>query len=219
MRESATTLESEISAREMDALLGILRKSQFSGRHLEIGTAAGGTLKEMMLCYPAGKRPHFVVVDPMTYFPDQLGKVKRNLASAGIEPAEVEFRIGKSWPAFHTAEKSGETYSFMFIDGSHKLSHVTEDLAWTRLLETGGIVCLHDYEPKFPGVTMATDRFLSQNRNYEITAHVERLIAIKKKTPSAQKEISEWDLQRAKVLSVYQQLERGIRKRLGTGKA
>lgn len=214
MRQSATTLESEISPREMETLLGLLRKSQFSGRHLEIGTAAGGTLKEMMLCYPAGRRPRFVVIDPMTYFPGQLEKVKSNLSSAGVDASEVEFRIGKSWPAFHAAEKAGETYSFMFIDGSHKLAHVTEDLAWTRLLDTGGIVCLHDYEPKFPGVTMATDRFISQHPNYEIAAHVERLIALKKTAPSAKKEISAWDLQRAKLLSAYQQIQRGIGKRL-----
>ncbi len=198
----------------MAALLRLLRQSEFSGRHLEIGTAAGGTLKEMMRCYPAEKRPRFVVIDPMTYFPDQLEKVKRNLSSAGVDPDEVEFRIGKSWPAFHAAKKAGETYSFMFIDGSHKLAHVTEDLAWTSLLETGGIVCLHDYEPKFMGVVMATDRFLKQNPNYEKIAHEERLVALKKKSASIQNEVSVWDLQRARLLNFYLQLVSSTRKRL-----
>lgn len=215
MRTSATTLESEISPREMAVLLGLLRQSNFTGRHLEIGTAAGGTLKEMMLSYAAGKRPVFVVVDPMTYFPDQLEKVKRNLSSAGIDPAGVEFRIGKSWPAFHAAKNKNETYSFMFIDGSHKLAHVTEDLAWTQLLETGGIVCFHDYKPQFPGVTLAVNRFLARNPNYEKIAHEESLFAIRKKTPGSGREINAWDLVRAKLIGVCLQLERGVRKRLG----
>ncbi len=215
MRASATTLESEISPREMALLTGLLRGSGFTGKHLEIGTAAGGTLKEMMRCYPDGQCPQFVVIDPMTYFPDQLQKVKSNLASAGLDASTVDFRIGKSWPAFHAAEKAGERYSFMFIDGSHKLAHVTEDLAWTQLLDTGGVVCLHDYEPKFMGVMMATDRFLEQNPNYEKIGHEERLIAIRKKSASARREVSAWDLQRARLLNLYQQLERGIQKRLG----
>src|SRR4029079_19590041 len=106
-----------------------------TGPHLEIGTAAGGTLKELILSYPEGKRPPFVVVDPMSYFPDQMGIIRRNLSSAGINPDTIEFRVGKSWPMFQRAEQKGERFSFIFIDGSHKIHHVTEDLAWTRLLE------------------------------------------------------------------------------------
>lgn len=217
MRASATTLESEISPREMATLLELLRQSNFTGRHLEIGTAAGGTLKDMMLSYPAGKRPAFVVVDPMTYFPDQLAKVRANLTAAGIDPAEVEFRVGKSWPAFHAAAGRNETYSFMFIDGSHKLAHVTEDLAWTQLLETGGIVCFHDYKPQFPGVTMAVDRFLAKNMNYEKIAHEESLFAIRKKAQGG-RGINAWDLLRAKLISVYLQLEHSVKKRFAKNK-
>ena len=99
MRASATTLEPEISAGELARVVTLLRAGQLKGRHLEIGTAAGGTLKELMRAYPDGERPPFVVVDPMTYFPDQLAKVRRNLAAAGLDPDRVDFRVGKSWPA------------------------------------------------------------------------------------------------------------------------
>jgi predicted O-methyltransferase YrrM len=214
MRQSATTFISEISARELARLTSLLRAERLSGRHLEIGTAAGGTLKEMVLCYPAGRRPRFVVVDPMNYFPDQLSIVHRNLSSAGIAAGEVEFRISKSWPALRQAERANETYSFIFVDGSHKINHVTEDLAWTRLLEPGGLVCVHDYEPNFKGVMAAVDRFLARHANYQIVDREERLIVIRKTDVSPRREISNWDLLRARLINVYHQFETAGRKRV-----
>ena len=86
MRASATTLASEVPENELAALKAQLKRRRLKGSHLEIGTAAGGTLKELMRCYPNTARPRFVVVDPMRYFPDQLAIVRRNLASAGLDP-------------------------------------------------------------------------------------------------------------------------------------
>src|SRR6202521_5341210 len=141
MRASATTLEPEISNNELARLVALLRAERFRGAHLEIGTAAGGTLRELMRVYPDETRPRFVVVDPMTYFPDQLAKVRRNLKDAGLDPDRVDFRVTKSWPALHEARHAGEMFSFIFVDGAHKMRYVTEDIAWAELLEPGGIVC------------------------------------------------------------------------------
>ena len=214
MRESANTWGSEIDGAEMALLVSRLRDSGLTGAHLEIGTAAGGTLKEMMLCYPAGRRPRFVVVDPMTYFPNQLAIVQQNLASVGIDPAEVDLRVSKSWPAFQAAERSNEKYSFMFIDGAHKVHHVIEDLAWTRLLEPGGLVCLHNYEPRFPGVMAAVDRFLARHRNYEMIGHENRLVVIRKGGQGNAREISRWDRIWAQGVNVIHQMKAGISKRI-----
>jgi predicted O-methyltransferase YrrM len=167
MRASATTLEPEISGADLAAMVRALHAAPLRGSHLEIGTAAGGTLRELMLAYPAEHRPQFVVVDPMTYFPEQLSIVRRNLASAGIDPIGVEFRISKSWPALQKALQSGERYSFIFIDASHKAHRVMQDICWARLLEPGGLLCFHDYAPRFPGVVFAVGRLLSANENYE----------------------------------------------------
>lgn len=213
MRESATTLASEVSGNELSALLSVLRSSALTGPHLEIGTAAGGTLKELILSYPEGKRPRFVVVDPMSYFPDQMAIVRRNLSSAGIDPDTIEFRVGKSWPMFQSAERKGERFSFIFIDGSHKIHHVTEDLAWTRLLEVGGIVCFHDYADKFPGVMNAVDRFLRRYPEYKILTRAESLLVVQKKGASSKREISTWDKIRARGINVVHQLQASARKR------
>lgn len=219
MRESATTLASEVSGNELSALLSVLRSSALAGPHLEIGTAAGGTLKELILSYPEGKRPPFVVVDPMSYFPDQMAIVRRNLSSAGIDPDTIEFRVGKSWPMFLTAERKGERFSFIFIDGSHKIHHVTEDLAWTRLLEAGGIVCFHDYAPRFPGVMKPVDRFLKNHPNYDVVERVESLLIVRKITASNNLEITPWDRMRARLINIRHQFDESLRKRFSVRKS
>ena len=214
MRASATTLAPEISANELETLTSLLSTERLVGRHLEIGTAAGGTLAALMRCYPDGKRPLFVVVDPMTYFPDQLAIIWRNLAASGLDPVKVDFRVGKSWPMFRRAALNGETYSFVFIDGSHKLRYVTQDLAWTRLVEPGGIICLHDYHPDFPGVIEAVDRFLARYSNYQVARQTETLLVLRKTALSPVAEIGWRDRVRAHVLGTVRQLAAGITKHL-----
>jgi predicted O-methyltransferase YrrM len=213
MRASATTLEPEISPNELARLVALLRAERLTGAHLEIGTAAGGTLRELMRAYPDETRPRFIVVDPMTYFPGQLAKVRRNLAVAGLDPDRVDFRVAKSRPALADAKRAGETFSFIFVDGAHKIRYVTEDLGWTALLEPGGIVCFHDYGPAERGVMLAVDRFLARRSNYAVVDRVERLLVVRKLMPGRD-EVSLWDRGRATAIGVYLQLAAGAQKRL-----
>jgi predicted O-methyltransferase YrrM len=217
VRASATTLAAEVSDKELAALKALLKARRFKGPHLEIGTAAGGTLKELMRAYPDAERPRFVVVDPMRYFPDQPAIIRKNLASAGLDPDRVDFRVGKSWTEFQRAQRAGERFSFMFIDGSHKIHHVTEDLAWTRLLEPGGIVCFHDYDRNFPGVMLAVDRFLARYRNYRVVERVESLLIVDKTAASKADEIGAWDRLRARIINVSHQMQASARKRRRAG--
>ena len=101
----------------------------------------------------------------MTYFSGQRAAVEANLASAGIDPGTVEFRVETSARALAKALRADERFDFIFIDGNHALRAVTQDLRWTRLLNPGGFVCLHDYEEAdrivIPGVKLALDGFLA----------------------------------------------------------
>jgi len=180
----AIRTESECTEPELTALLRAMRERKLAGPHLEIGTAAGGALKRMMLAYPAQERPPFVVVDPMTYFPGQREAVEANLASAGIDPGAVEFRVETSASALAKALRAGERFDFILIDGNHALRAVTEDLRWTRLLSPKGLVCLHDYEAAdhivIPGVKMALDAFLGRRRNYAMREVVGAMAIVEK---------------------------------------
>ncbi len=189
MRRHARTLAPELTDKELASLLDIIRKMRFQGKHLEIGTAAGGTLCCMMKVFEYHERPPFVVVDPMTYFQDQLNTVMKSLQNNGVPAEEVDFRIKKSSEAFIEANQRGESFEFIFIDGAHKIHYVTGDLRWTRLLRKGGIVCLHDYS-SVRGVTLAADRFLRKNSNYEKVDCVHTLLILRKTRESSTPEIS-----------------------------
>ncbi len=157
MRPCALTLESELSDNELEYVTQLLNNNALSEFHLEIGTAAGGTLWRLMQSYSDNNRPKFIVVDPMTYFEGQLDIVKDNLLQHGIRSDAVDFRIGKSYELFKRAVSAGEQYDFIFIDGSHKYRYVMKDLRWSRLLRPGGVLCMHDYHPDTMGVIKAAD--------------------------------------------------------------
>lgn len=180
--------------------------------HLEIGTAAGGTLWQMVEALP-GKDSKFVVVDPMRYFPKQFSIVKQNLRKHGVDPEQIDFRIQTSDEAFSSSEQLNERFDFIFVDGSHKLRYVTEDLRWSRLLNPGGTIAFHDYAPQFPGVQMAIDRFLSKYPNYSIRNHIDTLLVIEKTAPCPDQEVTWVDQAYASVLTPYLQIRHSIGKR------
>lgn len=213
MRQSALDMSSELSSQELAGLKALLKSAGLSGPHIEIGTAAGGTLRELMQCY-SPPRPCFVVVDPFKYFPDQKRIVETNLRSAGIDPAEVDLREAFSGDALAAARGAGERYDFIFIDANHEARHVIRDLRWARLLSPGGYLCLHDYQPNFPGVVWAVDRFLDRNRNYRRLAQHGALVVIEKLAESSGDEVGAVDHLFGDLLSQSHRLRRSIRKRI-----
>ncbi len=213
-RISSVTLTPELSSEELAALTDFAKKSNRGGLYLEIGTAAGGTLCEMMQCFTDVERPRFVVVDPMNYFPNQLEIVGENLRQHGLDPARVDFRVFPSTVAFPAAEAGAEAYDFMLIDGAHKIRHVTWDLRWLRLLKVGGIVCLHDYADRHKGVKWSADRLLKKHPNYRREKLAVNLLVLRKTAPSATPEIRPGDELWATLMSPILQLERSLSKRI-----
>lgn len=201
---------------ELKTIVAHLKTGSCNGPRLEIGTAYGTTLRQMIPSHlPGIETPPFVVVDTMDYFPNQPQIVRDNLQEVGIDPDWVDIRQGRSWGDFFKARDLGETFSFIFIDGSHKMKHVMQDLLWTRLLAVDGIVCLHDYElNNTKGVVRAADRFLKQNPNYEIISQVNTLLSLRKTRDSTKPEVTWFDLAISHVLSFFHQQEKSIAKRL-----
>lgn len=189
MRQCAKTLAAEMTIAEHHLLISSLLSLNGHRPHLEIGTAAGGTLCAMLSAIPADTRPPFVVVDPLKYFPNQLETVHRNLIEHRIDPSTVEFRAMKSVKALRESERRGEQFDFILVDGCHKIQSVTSDLKWSRQLAVGGLICFHDYLPIYPGVKMSVDRFLRKHKNYTIAGHADSLLVMRKISPSPSLEI------------------------------
>ncbi|MEE8573640.1 MAG: class I SAM-dependent methyltransferase [Gemmatimonadota bacterium] len=198
----------EMFPEQIEFLTNLIGSEDLPGPHLEVGTAAGVTLAAMIQALPTPRHPAFVVVDNMRYFPDQLNVVRANLERHGVDPDTVEFRIGDSSELFEAAERSGDSFDFIVIDASHRIRRVTGDLRWTRLLRPGGMVCLHDYHPDFPGVVRSVDRFLERHPNYERMAQVGSLLTLRKRGESSQPEVSTADRVWAVLWSVVHKLRR-----------
>lgn len=185
-RASATNLQPELTRNELEALEGLLKSSGFQGRHLEIGTAAGGTLCRMMACYPAEKRPPFMVIDPMAYFADQIQIVKRNLTQHELDPESVRFEIGGSAEIWERLKEENLEFDFIFVDGAHKIRYVIRDLRWADRLKVGGVICFHDHTKLFPDVTMPVQRWLRRQFDaYEVLWQADSLLAVKKKAKAS----------------------------------
>ncbi len=214
MRICAQTLQSELNPAELEFLTRLLKQEDLKGKHLEIGTAAGGTLCQMICAYPENAHPLFSVVDTMTYFSHQKEVVNANLRKHGIEPESIDFRVQTSQKAYEQASKKGERFSLIFLDAGHKFRNVMEDLRFGGLLELNGLLCVHDYNSRFPGVTQATNRFLKRNPHYEIVGVEQSLLVLKKRRESKQIEVSRFDLYYATVVSFIQQLQNSLLKRV-----
>lgn len=210
--------ESECTETELRALIAAMTERPSTYPHLEIGTAAGGTLKRMMLAYSDAERPRFVVIDPMGYFPGQREAIEANLASVGLDPSGVEFRVKTSSQALGPALRAKERFDFILIDGNHALRAVTEDLRWTRLLTSGGHVCLHDYEERpgmvIAGVKIAVDAFLARYPNYQLR-EVAGAMAILKKIEAGPSEIGWPELAAARTRQWRLRWGHSLQKRFG----
>lgn len=216
-RPCAETGQPEMTEEELVALKKWLLAEKLTGKHLEIGTAAGGTLCFLMNCYSGKQRPPFAVIDMMRYFKDQMKVVKENLSKNGLDAEEVDFRVNSSDAAFDDAKQSGETFSFILVDAAHKIRYVMQDLRWMGLLEVGGIACFHDYSPRFKGVTWPLDRFLRRNRNFSRVGLEGSLICIRKEA-LGRREVTSLDQTWAWLMSPLLQWESSLRKRMNQRK-
>jgi len=177
-RASSTSLASEMTPNEQAALSKIISEYTLPGKHLEIGTAAGGTLCKMMLA--ARHRPRFVVVDTLKYFPNQHETILKNLASHGLPAEQVEIRATTSAEAYLHACRAGERFDLILVDGSHKFFYVMQDLRWAGRLNRRGILALHDYSPKFQGVEQPVNYFLARNPGYRKLMLADSLLILEK---------------------------------------
>jgi len=215
---SAHTLASELTADELTALRQSIVSVQargLRGEHIEIGTAAGGTLVQMLKTHAGGPLRPYWVVDTMTYFHDQLATVKRNLTNHGLDPEAIRFFTMMSGRAFLEARRQRPNAAFLFIDADHELHGVTRDLQWTCFLQPQGILCMHDYVAgdTLNGVTLAADRFLARNRHFEKLGLTGSLLILRKNQAIARLEVSRFEVYRAEVLRQWVKLKRSGWKR------
>ena len=214
MRQSGIDLSSECTLAERSCIMDAIKTIKQGGNFLEIGTAAGGTLKEIIKTADEEKlEAAFYVLDPFTYYPDQLTKVCQNLSKSDIDPSRVTFWEGTTDSHITKALEDRLNFKFIFIDGDHKAYPVMNDLRWMELLEVGGVACFHDYCDKFPGVAWSLEHFLSRNDQFRIILKSETLRVVKRNGKQI-KPVNNFDLYKSKFMQIVLRLWRSIKKRV-----
>jgi len=201
---------------EVYSIKNAIKDSKLTGLHIEIGTAAGGTLCEILKCYQNELKvvpPQFVIIDPLTYFDDQYEKICLNLQNNGLSQDNIIFEKNKSSVAFRNLSAHACKIDFILIDGNHKINHFVGDLRFSRYLRAGGLLLIHDYSNNFKGVHSATNIFLDRYKNYEVLSHVDCLLILRKKSMSNSLEISPLDLLFAHFHNLLDQVLNSLRKR------
>lgn len=213
------TMESELTAPELGEVLKQIRQQAALKRILEVGSAAGGTLCEMIRVVDHEFEPNRVevcVVDTFEYFKDHEVIWRENLTRCGIDPDRVRLWKGKSNEvrAGKQKELPCPYFSFILIDAGHKLKDVVRDTRWLEFLEVGGVAAFHDYSERFPGVCRAVDIFLARNPGFKMESRQGTLIVIRKTRAGASILMPWWLVGWLTVESVTEQWKRSVLKRL-----
>jgi len=204
---------------EVYSIKNAIKDSKLTGLHIEIGTAAGGTLCEILKCYQNELKvvpPQFIIIDPLTYFNDQYEKICLNLKNNGLSKNNITFEKNKSSVAFRNLSAHAGEIDFILIDGNHKINHFVGDLRFSRYLKAGGLLLIHDYSNGFTGIHSATNIFLNRYRNYEVLSYVDSLIILRKKTVTNTQEVSVIDQFMSGLVNIFQQVKLSLHKRVNS---
>jgi hypothetical protein len=206
-----------MSQDSLRSIMNLINEDNPHSRYLEIGTAAGGTLVEIIKYrnhLEAGKAD-FIVVDPFNYFANQFEIVLQNLKNNNITKDAVRFFKMTSRESFvnHRKDVVKDGLDFILIDGNHKINYVMRDLCWGTCLNVNGFLLIHDYSEKFPGVYRAVNRFIAKNDNYQVIDITDSLLTLRKNSISNSTEVTGLDLIRSDLWALFYQLKASFLKR------
>ena len=164
----------------LSSTLGIAPRGQTV---IEVGTAAGGTLAQLInYSNETGRNDEFIVIDTMKYVSNQFETVIENLNKSGVRTDKLNIWPGTTSEFLkNTVIRSEFQIALLFIDAEHKPRPLYKDLMLTKYLMKGGYICIHDYGGKFTGVTWLINRMLRLNKkSLKIFGKIDNLIIIEK---------------------------------------
>lgn len=97
-----------------------------------------------------------------------LGVIYTCLCNEFKDNGSVKIFKGKSSDFYNVLPD--DTLDFIYIDGDHSYAGVKLDLeSARRKVKAGGMICGHDYTPRFQGVMDAVNEFCHE---YKLTKHI-----------------------------------------------
>lgn len=140
----------------------VLELAATGRRVLEIGSAWGFSTVLMALV-----AQEVVSIDPHT-MADTWQPFVDNLAEYGVTRKVTAYRM-RSQDVLGRLYKAGQRFELAFIDGEHTFEACAFDISWALLLvEPGGIIAVHDYCVRWPGVIEAVEgRLIKRGSGFE----------------------------------------------------
>lgn len=146
------------------ALWCIARSTPKNAKILEIGSGRGGSLLTIGL---ANSTALLTNIDRFENYTEATHEgAGKNGFSYGVFRAnvrEINGRVNtiKKWSDEAVVDIENNFYDMIFIDGNHGFDFVQRDIInYAPKLKDGGILCGHDYHPRFPGVISAVKHTL-----------------------------------------------------------
>jgi hypothetical protein len=138
-------------------------KTPIGATLLEIGSGRGGSISTMGL---ANLNANLVNIDKFMPFDEEsafgMSKGYQGFTYPdflrNIEPIDIKSRLTTilKWSDEAVGDVKDASCDLIFIDGNHSYENCKRDIEnYIPKLKVGGILCGHDYHPRFPGVIKA----------------------------------------------------------------
>ncbi len=143
------------------ALFKLVKTTGAESKILEIGSGKGGSLATMAL---ANETAELINIDNFERYTEEthagLGvnffyyeEFKENMKKLGIDNRVSTI---KKWSDDAVDLVPNNHFDLIFIDGNHGYKNLLNDISnYKPKVKAGGILCGHDYHPRFPGVIKA----------------------------------------------------------------
>lgn len=158
-RDQAILIASEIPGQTWNSELAWLYDNlRGSRRHVEIGTYAGRSLFVVAQAMESGEL--FSVDDRRADHRGIPVEMLEEFTNAVIEQCPEEVLVTKLVArSFEAAPTIEQMVDSVFIDADHSFESVVIDIeTWLPKIQSGGIICGHDYWPNHWGVMEAVNR-------------------------------------------------------------
>lgn len=148
---------------ENDTYKRAVRDAQDGDHFLELGVYKGKSTAYMAVeIVNSGKQIHFTAVDHFKGSQEHgdLSATLYNEAMRNLEPVKDTVEVLKMSSPEAASLFDDDYLAFVFIDASHDYDSVLADMyAWWPKVRAGGTFAGDDYQPSWPGVIQAVQRF------------------------------------------------------------
>lgn len=155
------------------ALFTCAKSVPIGGTICEIGSGRGGSISTIGLANPSA---NLINIDRFSSY-DEETHTGTNYDYPGftysgflknIEPFNLKLKTIRKWSDDAVNDIEDKSLDMIFIDGNHGYEYCKRDIInYAPKLKEKGIMCGHDYHPRFPGVIKAVREMLA-NRYFVV---------------------------------------------------